>query len=70
MSESSTGNLTSRYGALTQFSHPFKLTALEFFRAKKPKINHMEIVGDCASADFLSVDNKRYRHGVSYSIIP
>lgn len=51
MSESSAGILTSRYGALTLFSHPFKLTALEFFKAKEPKINQVKIIEHCASAE-------------------
>ncbi len=50
MSESSAGILTSRYGALALFSHPFKRTALEFFKAKEPNINQVKIIEDCASA--------------------
>ncbi len=50
MSKSSAGILTSRYGALALFSHPFKRTALEFFKAKEPNINQVKIIEDCASA--------------------
>ncbi len=61
MSENSAGILTSRYGALALFSHAFKRTALEFFKAKEPKINQVKIIEDCASAEI-----KQYRHGGCY----
>lgn len=53
MSESSAGILTSRYGALILFSHPFNCTgtALEFFKAKEAKINQVKIIDHCASAE-------------------
>lgn len=51
MSESSAGILTSRYGALALFSHTFKRTALEFFKAKEPKINQVKIIEHCTSAE-------------------